>query len=387
MATNATEAAPDVANSTNAANKLKELVIIAAAKEAAEDYTAATDLYSQATELQAEINGEMAVTNADLLYSYGKCLYRVAVSKSDVLGANIPAGVSGEPKSAAKGPPDSSKRAPETEKQRTSKQSDQPTASTDPAQSSSYFQFIGDDNFDNSEEEDFSDTEGGDAGADDDEDDFATAFETLDLARILFLRRLEEISAADSTSGSGVDGSTAVRRVKEHLSDIYDLQAEISLEGERFSDAVADLQAALELNEELYPVEDPVVAECHYKLSLALEFASIIKPEDGESESNAPTKFDMTKRKEAEKHMERAIESCRLRISKEEERLNTGAIDDAEKAAVLRRKVAEVKEIVTDMEQRVCSFNFPFCSSFPPQGNLQEFFLCQDGKCGCLWTA
>src|SRR5436305_963427 len=66
--------------------QLTDLVARATAKYAIKDYEPAAELYSQATALQAEINGEMALENAELLYSYGKCLYFVAVSNSDVLG-------------------------------------------------------------------------------------------------------------------------------------------------------------------------------------------------------------------------------------------------------------------------------------------------------------
>lgn len=53
------------------------------------DYDAAAEFYSQATELQAELNGELASQNADLLYQYGRCLYHVAVAHSDVLGSKV----------------------------------------------------------------------------------------------------------------------------------------------------------------------------------------------------------------------------------------------------------------------------------------------------------
>ena len=53
------------------------------------DYDAAAEFFSQATELQAEIYGEMASQNADLLYDYGRCLYHVAVANNDVLGSKV----------------------------------------------------------------------------------------------------------------------------------------------------------------------------------------------------------------------------------------------------------------------------------------------------------
>ena len=58
-------------------------------KYSVKDYDAAAELYSQATELQAELNGEMSAKNADLLYAYGRCLYHVAVKNSDVLGSKV----------------------------------------------------------------------------------------------------------------------------------------------------------------------------------------------------------------------------------------------------------------------------------------------------------
>lgn len=84
---------------------------------------------------------------------------------------------------------------------------------------------------------------GDDAEGDEDEepeDDLATAFEILDLARVLLKKQLEErIAAADATEGKGKevangDGQDAtVRHLKERLADTHDLLAEISLENER----------------------------------------------------------------------------------------------------------------------------------------------------------
>ena len=69
--------------------RLDDLKAQATLKYAVKDYDAAVELYSQATELQATINGEMAAENADLLYAYGRCLYHVAVANSDVLGSKV----------------------------------------------------------------------------------------------------------------------------------------------------------------------------------------------------------------------------------------------------------------------------------------------------------
>ena len=68
---------------------LDDLKAQATLKYSVKDYDVAAELYSQATELQAELNGEMSAQNADLLYAYGRCLYHFAVKNSDVLGSKV----------------------------------------------------------------------------------------------------------------------------------------------------------------------------------------------------------------------------------------------------------------------------------------------------------
>jgi HAT1-interacting factor 1 len=107
-----------------------------------------------------------------------------------------------------------------------------------------HFQFTGDENFDDSgDDEGGEDEDANPAEAEDEEDDFVNAYEVLDLARILLLRRLEETQATDG-KGKSTEESEDVKQVKERLADTHDLQAEISLEGERFPNAVVDLKAS-----------------------------------------------------------------------------------------------------------------------------------------------
>lgn len=49
-------------------------------------YEDATEIFSRASVLQAELNGETAPENADILFHYGRSLFKVGQSKSDVLG-------------------------------------------------------------------------------------------------------------------------------------------------------------------------------------------------------------------------------------------------------------------------------------------------------------
>jgi len=66
------------------------------------------------------------------------------------------------------------------------------------------------------------------------DDELTIAFEVLDLAKVLFQRRLEAIE--ESEKGKGTDASVenpTTRHVKERLGDCHDLLAELSLEQER----------------------------------------------------------------------------------------------------------------------------------------------------------
>lgn len=334
--------------------QLEDLVARAAAKDAIKDHDSASELYSQATELQTELNGEMSPQNADLLYAYGKSLYNVAVSKSDVLGSKV----AGEPQ-AQTAPAANATSAGSTStsenlvkdaissamtKNATSMK--EKSTQSEVAQSKPYFQFTGDENFVDSDSEG---EEDGDAAGEEDEDDFANAFEVLDLARILYLKKLEAAEEANDVKGKSAELSVDLKHIKERLADTYDLQAEISLEAERFTDAVTDLRTALDLRYSLFPFEDASVAECHYKLSLALEFASV--QQHGEDDERKTVDEEM--RKEAATQMERAIESCKVRMSQEEKKLETDKEMDEDKVTATKRKIANVKEIIADMEQRV----------------------------------
>ncbi|KAJ5355357.1 uncharacterized protein N7496_012569 [Penicillium cataractarum] len=355
------------APTTDMRAELDDLITRAAAKDATKDHNAASELYSQATELQAALNGEMSPENADLLYAYGKSLYNVAVSKSDVLGSkvagdsqsssNAPAAKATSSKTAATGGSLVKDAISSSMTQNAATPAKEVNAQLDAAPSKPFFQFTGDENFvDSDEEED--EEENGEA-EEEEEDDFENAFEVLDLARILYLKKLE-VAAENSTDkgkGKASDLPADLRHIKERLADTYDLQAEISLEGERFSDAVTDLRTALDLRNTLFPFEDPSVAECHYKLSLALEFASV--PQQGEEDDGQEKTVDEEMRNEAATQMEHAIESCKVRMASEEKKLEADKEMDEDKVTAAKRKISNVKEIIADMEQRLIDLRRP----------------------------
>ena len=354
--------------------RLVDLIAQATLKYSIKDYNAAAERYSEATELQAELNGEMSTENADLLYAYGRCLYHVAVSRSDVLGSKVAGEQSAhQPKKSkskatngvgsAGGAVNIEDRIAEEVVTQVVEEKDGANELEDkrPGGEQPYFQFTGDENFDDSEDDE--DGEGSDAGdaegkeeEEEEEDDFVNAYEVLDLARILLLRRLEEAQASEG-NGKASKESELVKQVKERLADTHDLQAEISLEGERFPTAVEDLRASLALKQELFPTHSSLIAEAHYKLSLALEFSSVTQ-QKGDGSDDGPGKeahVDEVMREEAAKEMEAAIKSCKLRISREEARLASGAAYPSVQGEpkVTRESIDDVKDMVADMEQRV----------------------------------
>ncbi|CEL04362.1 hypothetical protein ASPCAL05492 [Aspergillus calidoustus] len=353
---NEASASPGVA-AEGTREQLDALMKRAAAKDLIKDYNAAAELYSEATELQAKLNGEMSLDNADLLFAYGKALYNVAISKSDVLGSKV----AGKAQTDSADQPTSpapiadnliknvvsssgAKREAKAQKEQSQENAKKPL-----------FQFMGDENFDT--DSDGEDEDNAAEEEDEEDDDFENAFEVLDLARILYHKKLE--AAEDQTGkGKSTELTPRLKDIKEHLADTYDLQAEISLEAERFTDAVADLRSALELRQALFPMEDPAIAECHYKLSLALEFGAVKHDEDS-ADGSKPALVDEGMRMEAVTQMEKAIESCHARVSQEQKKLDSDDTLDEDKRTALKRRITNVKEIVSDMEQRLLDLRRP----------------------------
>jgi len=65
---------------------LADLCAKGTAQYARKNFEEAADLYARASELQAELNGEMSPDNAEILFLYGRSLFKVGQGKSDVLG-------------------------------------------------------------------------------------------------------------------------------------------------------------------------------------------------------------------------------------------------------------------------------------------------------------
>lgn len=110
------------------------------------------------------------------------------------------------------------------------------------------------------------------------------------------------------------------------------------------------MRASLKYKSALYPEESEVIAEAHFKLSLALEFASITTDSQDE-DGQGPKALDEGMRNEAISELEKAITSTRMKLQNEEVDLAT--IHAPEENEASRKRILEVKDIIADMEQRV----------------------------------
>ncbi|KAM3441460.1 hypothetical protein MY4824_001584 [Beauveria thailandica] len=328
---------------------LADLSAKGSALYAHKNYEEAAEVFSRASNLQAELNGELAPENADILFHYGRSLFRVGQSKSDVLGGQA-AGESKKSKANGSAALKASSSKLPTLGEATTETSAEASKSKGSEVEKPLFQFTGDENLVGSDD---SDEEGGEE-PEEEEDDLATAFEILDLARVCYMKQLAQLEqAADGDDkGKGTSGelSPAERHVKERLADTHDTLAEISLENERYPNAIEDGRVALNYKLELYPTESEVIAEAHYKLSLALEFASITSSGD-EGANSKREEIDQDLRDEAVKEMDLAIKSFRLKLQSKEVEIATSASPSDNE--LLRKDIVEMKELIADMEQRL----------------------------------
>ncbi|KAF4504020.1 hypothetical protein G6O67_008642 [Ophiocordyceps sinensis] len=424
---------------------LADLSAKGSALYAHKNYEEAADIFSLASVLQAEMNGELDPDNAEILFHYGRSLFKVGQCKSDVFGcpvaadkraaeeraaeeraaeeraaeeraadkravarSNSPSGkhypphfIPPEARIRGKGGKRGSSAVAAQDRQPASVDAqdqqpasvdskdqqpasvdskdqqpasvdaqDQQPASVDEAEGAKphvakeaaagadagakkpLFQFTGDENFDNSDAED-EDHAADDESQGEEDDDMATAFEILDLARVCYLKKLEKLSLeTQSAKGKELEqqDSPMVRHVKERMADTHDCLAEISLENEQYLNAVEDGRVSLQYKMELYPEDSEIVAEAHYKLSLALEFASMTT--SGDDGANTKRKVtDQGLRDEAIREMYLAIKSFKLKMQGKEVELATMASPEDNDLA--RIAIAEMKEVVWDMEQRL----------------------------------
>ncbi|KAH8103867.1 hypothetical protein BXZ70DRAFT_1005429 [Cristinia sonorae] len=200
-------------------------------------YEQSVEHYATALELITEKDGEDAPGLADLYFAYGKALLENAISQSSVLGKDQSSeAVTGPPHEEASG-------------------------------SGAFLSFSGDADEDGTvdlfgqaqasheEEEEEEDEEGDDDG--EPEDDFNAAWDILEAARAKYEKEQ--------------DGSD---EVKLKLAETFITLGDVSLETEKFDQAITDYSEGLKLKLELLPLSSRQIAEAHYKLSIVLDLSS-----------------------------------------------------------------------------------------------------------------
>lgn len=128
----------------------------------------------------------------------------------------------------------------------------------------------------------------------------------------------------------------------------------------RYHTAINDAKAALKYKQELYPFESEIIAEAHFKVSLALEFASVTKQSDddtAESKDASSGEVDQSLRDEAAASLEQAINSTKQKLQNKEVELAT--LHNPEENDSTREEISNVKEMISDMEQRLKDLRAP----------------------------
>ncbi|KAG9124013.1 hypothetical protein FRC07_013194 [Ceratobasidium sp. 392] len=283
------------------------------------NFEEAVDHYATALEKSRVQNGEDTPEFAELLLVYGRALLENAISQNSVLGKEKEGEATGEAhKDSANGAASSS--------------SSKPTDGRIHFSGDPESDHEGDGTVDllNAEAEDTKDEEGEDAEENDEdepEDDFNAAWDVLDLARAYY----------DKQEGDDM---------KLKLAETYMYLGDVSLETEKFENAVSDYTTGLTIKTQLLPFYSRQVCEAHYRLSLVLDLT--------------PGKLN-----EGVRHIEQAISSLEARVSVLKERLESPVdvkgkgkgvymsdpLDGLDEEG-LKAELKDVEELLKDMSQK-----------------------------------
>lgn len=240
-------------------DKIQELLTEGSKQYASENFELAVDAYAEVNELH---DAENDSPNPDYLFLYGKALYQLALSKSDVFGMGSGVTKQGnleeEAEEGSSGPglvmlgeEEEEEEEAEEEEEKEEEEAEEGKEVEQKAQ--------GEEEEENEEEQhDHANCQGHCHG--EEKDDFENAWEILELARSFY-----EINLNNNP-----DDDTKLK-----LADCYDLLGEVSLENENFQQASQDFEQCLKLRKELHESKDPTdrsIIESHYKISLAYEF-------------------------------------------------------------------------------------------------------------------
>ncbi|KAK9695320.1 hypothetical protein K7432_013040 [Basidiobolus ranarum] len=186
----------------------------------------AVEKLGETSEMVGQKYGQLSTEYADVLSLYGQALLGNAVQQHSILGNKSLQNASDEM---------------------------EPTA---PAESSKgRFHFEGEPDLSEEEEEEAPEAN----GEEEQPDDFQTAWEVLDVARVIY---------------SKTDGDEA----KLKLGDVLLTLGDVSMESENFEQASADYTEALTIKKTVLESNDRRLAEAHYKIAISHEYNSQYDP-------------------------------------------------------------------------------------------------------------
>ncbi|KAG1045939.1 hypothetical protein G6F43_011199 [Rhizopus delemar] len=252
-------------------------------------YSVSIEKLGEACQLLDQLNGDLAPENGDAYFMYGKALLQYAIEQNTVLGQSAQA--------SATAVEEQQKEVIETE-----------VKSSNPLIQMESIPEFRDEN-DVGEEEGEEEEEEGNEEEGETEDDFETAWNILDAARIIFEK--------------SDDKETHLK-----LADVHLCLADVSLEIEKFDDSLGDYEKAIEIKEKYLEEDNRELAEAYYRHALALEFSS--------------EKYD-----DALPALQKAISVLKKRSNKLKQ------AEDADSNEEITKEIKELEELVSDMDLKV----------------------------------
>ncbi|CAM0138108.1 unnamed protein product [Umbelopsis sp. WA50703] len=277
------------------------------------DYETSTAKFGQACELLDKQFGELSPQSANTYFMYGKSLLQYAIQQNSVLGNRAA---------------EESTVIEETESQ-------------DAAASNPRFHFEGEPDLREVEpegEETAGDDENEEGAGDHDEeegnqegegDEFNDAWDVLDIARVMYEKE-------DSPEA------------KAKLADVYVCLGDVSLETEKFDQALPDFRAAIDIKQTILEPDNRELAELHYKLALALEY-STSEQHLAVEETEKAVKV-LRKRLEVLQDKQLAESGDKKGKGKSTEK---DVDQDANQNTEIQKEIKEIQELIPDMEVKI----------------------------------
>ncbi|RUS14704.1 hypothetical protein BC937DRAFT_93458 [Endogone sp. FLAS-F59071] len=310
-------------------NEIVQLLLDEGTKAfALHEYESAMQKYGEACQILDLTYGALSSECGDAYFLYGRALLNYAIQQSSVLG--------GRATKAADADADDADATVPTNNPRFHFEGD---GDVDPVEEEMEDEGTGDMDGDGDgdgdavgENEEDANTDGGPssaaAPAEPEIDDFEYAWEVLDIARVIYART-----------------DTDEARLK--LADVYLCLGDISMETEKFDQAIHDFREAIKLKSERLSPSDRQLAEAHYKLALVLEYSSRL-----DEQRLAVEHTEM-----AVRVLKNRVEVLKKLIAEREEGVGKGKGKEGEGNSTRgedadEKEVVELEELIPDMEQK-----------------------------------